>query len=101
MDFFAYSLTAKRPLFDLRLFLERNFTLGTSIHCIFGMLFVTPLVLIPTMVQQLSDVPSFTIGFLIGSRFVATAIAMLAMMLAVGIQEFCFYLALAFTHTQA
>ena len=43
------------------------------------MLFVTPLVLIPTMVQQLSDVPDFTIGFLIGSRFVATAIAMLAM----------------------
>ena len=77
--FFAHSLTAKRPLFDLRLFLDRNFTLGISIHCIFGMLFVTPLVLIPTMVQQLSDVPDFTIGFLIGSRFIATAIAMLAM----------------------
>jgi DHA2 family multidrug resistance protein len=77
--FFNHSLTAKKPLFDLRLFLERNFTLGITIHCIFGMLFVTPLVLIPTMLQQLTEVPDFTIGVLMGLRFIATATSMLMM----------------------
>ncbi|MBB46177.1 MAG: MFS transporter [Rhodospirillaceae bacterium] len=77
--FFSHSLTAKLPLFDLRLFLERNFTLGIGIHCIFGMLFVTPMVLIPSMLQQLTEVPDFTVGILISLRFIATAIAMLIM----------------------
>ena len=77
--FFSHSLTAKLPLFDLRLFLERNFALGIGIHCIFGMLFVTPMVLIPSMLQQLTEVPDFTVGILISLRFIATAIAMLIM----------------------
>ena len=77
--FFFHSLTSKSPLFDLRLFLERNFALGIGIHCIFGMLFVTPMVLIPSMLQQLTEVPDFTVGILISLRFIATAIAMLIM----------------------
>ena len=77
--FFSHSLTAKLPLFDLRLFLERNFALGIGIHCIFGMLFVTPMVLIPSMLQQITEVPDFTVGILISLRFIATAIAMLIM----------------------
>ena len=77
--FFSHSLTAKLPLFDLRLFLERNFALGIGIHCIFGMLFVTPMVLIPSMLQQLTEVPDITVGILISLRFIATAIAMLIM----------------------
>ena len=77
--FFSHSLTAKLPLFDLRLFLERNFALGIGIHCIFGMLFVTPMVLIPSMLQQLTEMPDFTVGILISLRFIATAIAMLIM----------------------
>ena len=77
--FFFHSLTSKRPLFDLRLFLNRNFALGIIIHCIFGMLFVTPLVVIPSMLQQLGDVPDVTVGVLMALRFVATAVAMLIM----------------------
>ncbi|MFL2933359.1 MAG: hypothetical protein ACJZ2G_00370, partial [Thalassobaculaceae bacterium] len=77
--FFSHSLTAKLPLFDLRLFLERNFALGIGIHCIFGTLFVTPMVLIPSMLQQLTEAPDFTVGMLISLRFIATAIAMLIM----------------------
>ena len=77
--FFSHSLTAKLPLFDLRLFLERNFALGIGIHCIFGMLFVTPMVLIPSMLQQLTEAPDFTVGMLISLRFIATALAMLIM----------------------
>ena len=79
--FFSHSLTAKLPLFDLRLFLERNFALGIGIHCVFGMLFVTPMVLIPSMLQQLTEMPDFTVGILISLRFIATAIAMLIMVL--------------------
>ena len=79
--FFAHSLTRKKPLIDLTLFLNRNFALGIAIHCVFGMLFVTPLVTIPTMLQQLSDAPDFLVGVLIGLRFIATAVAMLIMII--------------------
>ena len=77
--FLAHSLSADSPLFDFRLLLERNFALGIGIHAIFGMLFVTPMVLMPAMLQQLRDVPEFAVGILIAVRGVATAVSMLMM----------------------
>jgi DHA2 family multidrug resistance protein len=75
--FLVHSLTTDRPFLDPRLLLERNFALGIGIAAIFGMLFVTPMVLMPTMLQQLRDVPEFTVGFLIGVRGAGTAVSML------------------------
>jgi DHA2 family multidrug resistance protein len=77
--FLVHSLTTDRPFLDLRLLRERNFALGIGIATIFGMLFVTPMVLIPAMMQQLRDVPEFTVGMLIGMRGVGTAVAQVMM----------------------
>jgi DHA2 family multidrug resistance protein len=79
--FLTHSLTKERPFLDLRLLLERNFVLGIGIAAVFGMLFVTPMVLIPAMLQQLRDLPDFTVGMLIASRGAGTAVAMLIMTL--------------------
>lgn len=79
--FLAHSLTSDRPFLDPRLLLERNFALGIGISAIFGMLFVTPMVLIPAMLQQLRDLPEFTVGVLIAARGAGTALASLIMIL--------------------
>jgi len=77
--FLTHSLTTDRPFLDLRLLLERNFALGIGIATVFGMLFVTPMVLMPAMLQQLRDVPEFTIGMLIAARGAGTIASMLIM----------------------
>jgi len=79
--FLAHSLTRERPFLDPRLLLERNFALGIGIAAIFGMLFVTPMVLIPAMLQQLRHVPEFTVGLLLTARGAGTALSMLLMIL--------------------
>jgi len=79
--FLAHSLTKDRPFLDPRLLLERNFALGIGIAAIFGMLFVTPMVLIPAMLQQLQHLPEFTVGLLITARGAGTALSMLLMIL--------------------
>ena len=77
--FLAHSLTRDRPFIDLRLLRERNFALGIGISAVFGMLFVTPMVLVPAMLQQLQHLPEFTVGTLIASRGAGTILAMLIM----------------------
>lgn len=77
--FLAHSLTRDRPFIDPRLLLERNFALGIGISAIFGMLFVTPMVLVPAMLQQLRNLPEFTVGILIASRGAGTILSMLIM----------------------
>jgi len=77
--FMVHSLTSDRPFLDPRLLLERNYVLGISIAGIFGMLFVTPMVMIPAMVQQLRDVPEFTVGILIAMRSIGTAVSQIIM----------------------
>ncbi|MGI9422931.1 MAG: DHA2 family efflux MFS transporter permease subunit [Hyphomicrobiaceae bacterium] len=79
--FLTHSLTADRPFLDPRLLLERNFALGIGIAAVFGMLFVTPMVLIPAMLQQLRDLPEFTVGMLIAARGAGTALSMFIMIL--------------------
>lgn len=77
--FLTHCLTKDRPFIDLRLLRERNFALGIGISAIFGMLFVTPMVLIPAMLQQLRHLPEFTVGLLIASRGTGTILSMLIM----------------------
>jgi DHA2 family multidrug resistance protein len=79
--FLAHSLTRDRPFLDPRLLLERKFALGIGISAIFGMLFVTPIVMLPAMLQQLRDLPEFTVGLLIASRGAGTMLASLIMIL--------------------
>ena len=77
--FIVHSFTSNQPFLDLRLLRERNFALGIGIAAIFGMLFVTPMVMMPAMVQQLQDAPEFTVGVLIAMRGVGTVVSQIAM----------------------
>ncbi|MCH9673223.1 MAG: MFS transporter, partial [Gammaproteobacteria bacterium] len=71
------SLTSEHPFLNPRLLLERNFALGIGIATIFGMLFVTPMVMLPAMLQQLRDVPEFAVGALLAIRGLGTALSQL------------------------
>lgn len=77
--FLAHSLTRDRPFIDPRLLRERNFVLGIGISAVFGMLFVTPMILVPAMLQQLRSLPEFTVGVLIAARGAGTILSMLIM----------------------
>ncbi len=79
--FLAHSLTRERPFIDPRLLLERNFALGIGISAVFGMLFVTPMVLVPAMLQQLRNLPEFTVGTLIAARGGGTILSMIIMII--------------------
>ncbi len=77
--FMVHSLTSDRPFLDPHILLERNYALGIGIAGIFGMLFVTPMVMMPAMVQQLRDVPEFTVGILIAMRGIGTGVSQIVM----------------------
>jgi DHA2 family multidrug resistance protein len=78
--FVIHSFTSKTPFLDLGLFKERNFCLGMGIGLIFGMLFITPTVLLPAALQQLHGVPDFSIGMMIAFRGGGTVISQCLMM---------------------
>lgn len=65
--FIGHSLTCDRPFLDPRLLVNRNFAVGLGLALIFGALFVTPMVLLPVLLQQLRDIPEFTIALLLAA----------------------------------
>ncbi|MCP5150720.1 MAG: DHA2 family efflux MFS transporter permease subunit [Ectothiorhodospiraceae bacterium] len=77
--FVAHSLTRERPFLDPRLLLNRNFAVGLGISLIFGALFVTPMVLLPVLLQQLRGIPEFTIATLMAARGLGTFVSQLLM----------------------
>lgn len=77
--FIAHSLTTERPFLDPRLLLNRNFSIGLGISLVFGALFVTPMVLLPVMLQQLRDIPEFVIALLLAARGVGTLVSQVMM----------------------
>ncbi|MBI09770.1 MAG: MFS transporter [Rhodospirillaceae bacterium] len=77
--FLVHSLTSDRPFLDPRLLMERNFALGIGITLVFGMLFVTPMVLMPAMMQQLRGIPELTAGLFIGARGLGTMLSQVIM----------------------
>ena len=75
--FVAHSLTAARPFFDLRMFLDRNFVVGLVLMAVFGLLVFVPMVLIPTMLERLRGFPVLMIGLLLAPRGLGTMLAMI------------------------
>src|SRR6266481_2333338 len=72
--FVTHSLTTERPFLNLRLLLDRNYALGLALVGVFGMLNVTPMVLLPPLLQQHAGFPDALIGEIIAARGVgATA----------------------------
>ncbi len=66
--FLVHSLTAARPFLNLRLLLDRNYALGLLLVGVFGMLNVTPMVLLPPLLQQHAGFPDTLIGEVLAAR---------------------------------
>lgn len=66
--FVVHTATAERPFINPRLFRDRNFSIGVLLVFIYGMLNITPTVMIPTMLQNLMGYPDSMIGTLLAAR---------------------------------
>lgn len=66
--FVAHSLTADRPFLNLRLLLNRNYTIGLLLVTIYGMLNFTPMVILPGLMRDQVGFPESLIGYVVGSR---------------------------------
>jgi len=78
--FIAHSLTARQPFLNLRLFRNRNYSVGLILVLMFGMLNFTPMVLLPPMLQGLQGFPDSIIGNLLGFRGLGTFFAFTTML---------------------
>ena len=78
--FVTHSLTARRPFLNLRLLLDRNYALGLALVGVFGMLNVTPMVLLPPLLQQHAGFPDALIGEVLAARGVGATIGFFAAM---------------------
>ncbi len=80
--FIAHSATTERPFLDPRLFGDRNFAVGITLIFVFGMLNVTPMTLLPPMLQGVSGYPDSVIGFVLGARGLGTLVGFFLMIYA-------------------
>jgi DHA2 family multidrug resistance protein len=78
--FLAHSVTAERPFLNLRLLLDRNYALGLLLVGVFGMLNVTPMVLLPPLLQQHAGFPDSLIGEVLAARGAGATIGFFAAM---------------------
>ena len=76
--FLAHSLTAERPFLNPRLLLDRNYALGLALVCVFGMLNVTPMVLLPPLLQQHAGFPDSLIGDVLAARGLGATVGFFA-----------------------
>lgn len=66
--FIAHTMFARVPFLNPRMFSDWNFCLGIVIAFLMGALSYTPIVLFPTMLQDLRHYPDSTVGLLMSSR---------------------------------
>lgn len=66
--FLVHSATTDNPFINPELFKDRNFSIGLALVFIYGMLNITPTVMIPTMLQNLMGYPDSMIGILLAAR---------------------------------
>jgi DHA2 family multidrug resistance protein len=78
--FVVHTASARHPFLNPRLLLDRNYTIGLLITVAFGMLNVTPMVLLPTLLQRLQGYPDSIIGLLLGARALGTLLGFFIMM---------------------
>jgi DHA2 family multidrug resistance protein len=78
--FCMHSLTVERPFVRLRLFADRNYSLGLLLVTLFGMLNFALIVLLPPLLQQHAGYPESAIGEIIGARGLGSAIGFFAAM---------------------
>lgn len=66
--FIAHSLTTRAPFLNLTLLLNRDYALGMVLVFIYGMVNFTPIVLLPSLLQQHAGYPDSIIGVIVGYR---------------------------------
>ena len=68
--FVVHSVFHQQPFINPRLFADRNYAIGLFLVFVYGMLNVTPTVLLPSMLQNLAGYPDSDIGFILAMRSV-------------------------------
>jgi DHA2 family multidrug resistance protein len=66
--FVVHTATADKPFISPALFLDQNFSVGLFLVFVYGMLNLTPLVLLPPLLHDLMGFPDSLIGILLGTR---------------------------------
>jgi DHA2 family multidrug resistance protein len=77
--FTIHTITGQRTFFDRQLFLNYNFVLGQLYIFVIGAAIYMPLLLLPLMLQQISNYPSQEIGNLLLARGVGSVIGLIFM----------------------
>ena len=78
--FFAvHSATTRRPFLDWAVFRDRNFCIGLTITATYAFTSLAPLLLIPTMLQDLRGLEVLTIGLLLVPRGLVQIVTVLLM----------------------
>ncbi len=80
--FVVHSLTAERPFLDPKLLTDPNYALGLVLVTVYGMLNFTPVVLLPSLLQQHAGYPDQVIGEILGARGVGATIGFFLAMFA-------------------
>lgn len=75
--FVIHTLTSKAPIFDKRMFADRNFTTGLLFMAVTGVLLLAGLALLPPLLQRLYGYSVLQSGILTAPRGVGTLISML------------------------
>jgi MFS transporter, DHA2 family, multidrug resistance protein len=78
--FLGHSLTSAKPFLDLRLLLNRNYSLGLAVGTLFGMLNFTPMVLLPTLLRTHMGYPDELVGQVVSSRGLGGILGFFAVM---------------------
>jgi DHA2 family multidrug resistance protein len=80
--FLVHSLTADKPFLDLKMLTDPNYALGLVLVTFYGMLNFTPVVLLPSLLQQYAGFPDQIIGEILGARGVGATIGFFLAMFA-------------------
>ena len=72
--FVVHTLTAGRPFLDPKLLTDPNYALGLLLVTLYGMLNFTPVVLLPSLLQQYAGYPDQIIGAILGARGVGATL---------------------------
>jgi DHA2 family multidrug resistance protein len=75
--FLVHSLSSESPLINLRLMLDRNYSLGLLLAFLYGVLTLPPMILLPPLMAILQGYPVVTVGLLMSPRGIGLMLAML------------------------
>lgn len=72
--FIVHSLTHDKPFLNLKLLLNRNYSIGLVLVTIYGMLNFTPMVILPGLLREHIGLPDSLIGYVVGARGIGAMI---------------------------